>query len=37
MPRSGLTELEAVNRKRKLEQLVKDVNLDEARIEDVSP
>ena len=34
MPRQGLTELEAVNRKRKLEQLIKDVRLEEIRIED---
>ena len=35
MPRQGLTQLEVVNRKRKLEQLINDVKLEEIRIEDV--
>ena len=35
MPRQGLTQLEVVNRKRKLELLSKDVKLEEIRIEDV--
>ena len=35
MPRQGLTGLEVVNRKRKLEQLINDVKLEEIRIEDV--